>query len=510
MLQLFQSSCFHFPSGVFPGISDAVYSDDDDTKNTMASNQDIFNLIKQIKEDQDAMRREADARSKNIEKELSGINVKFEQVKEDAREVKNKVEGIEDRLTALEKENEKKRREEITKRKRELENKRQAEKEKVIVKENLNYAAALGVQPSGSAGEKSKPEVEKINFKSTWARQLSQANLEEQLKMATEAAQKMENNGKKFKSTKTPVKQNKLGNSLERHSEQDWAWDENEAEWEGTADRQSRNIEKKKKEEKKKRERIKKAAYIGRCTIGIGPIRQESIDYFNKITADYGLAKKMAAGEFLQGYLRFNEEDLSDIDITDTKMSAKGDNIMYIVLDCPEKVTNIRRRIADCRNDEIKTREFIPPQFFARYTALARYAAELRADEPETKTQIRFLERDIGLFTKTKGSTSPFLPVSMDEIELPEIDHKADWQRKVDLPPWRRISPVKKQVQLKSLAGLNINSCRLENKDKEADKNQPKSKKHKSSSSISADSSKVDETPTTRKEKRNEDMDTCQ
>ena len=282
---------------------------DADTVDTMASNQDIFDLIKQIKADQDAMRSETEKRSKNIEKELNGMNSKLEQVKEDAKEVKNKVEGIEDRLSALEKESERKKREEIVKRKREIVNKKKAEQEKVIEgkgrekeqSENPSYAAALGVQPVGSTKSKNSPEVEALNFKSTWARQLSQANLEQQLKMATEAAKRMEDkNGDLFKVSKTPAKHNKLGNSLDRHSEQDWAWDENDADWEGTTDRQAKNKERKMREEKKKRERTEKAAYIGRCTIGIGPIRQESTDYFNKITADYGLAKKMAAAEFLR------------------------------------------------------------------------------------------------------------------------------------------------------------------------------------------------------------------
>ena len=226
----------------------------------------------------------------------------------------------------------------------------------------------------------------------------------------------------------------------------------------------------------------------------------------------------MAAAEFLQGYLKFDKGDLSDIDITDTKMSAKGDNIMYIVLDCPEKVINIRRRIADCQNDEIKTREFIPPQFFARYTALARYASELRAEKPEVKTQIRFLERDIGLFTKIKGSMLPFLPVNMNDIELSDIEPNADWKRKTDLPPWRRTSPIRKQVQLKSLAGLNKDSNRLEVKENNSDKTQPKQKKLKSSTSIRAESSSAgssssssdDETPTNRKEQKEDKMETCQ
>ena len=406
--------------------------------------------------------------------------------------------GIEDRLTALEIDNEKKKKEENQKRKR-IEEEMTGEKPK-----EMNYARILGGQPAGRNGSQDKPVVEEVKFKSTWAKQLSQANLEQQLKMATEAAKKREEEGEeifktKMNKSKTPAKQNKLGNSLERHDEKDWAWGENDEQWDGIADRQAKNQEKKRREEEKKNIRIEKAAYIGRCRIGIGPIRQESIDYFNKITSDYNLAKKMAAAEFLQGYLKFDDEDLSDIAITDTKMSGKGDHIMYIVLDCPEKVLNIRRRLADCQNVEVKTREFIPPQFYARYTALAKYASELRARKSNLKTQIRFLQMDIGLFTKTKGSMLPFLPVNMEELEadckLPAIEPNAEWNRRVDQPPWRRTSPSSKKVTLKSLAGHNTDAVRLEDRDKDAastdsiKSKQPRQKKLKGSSSVKVDSS---------------------
>ena len=233
----------------------------------------------------------------------------------------------------------------------------------------------------------------------------------------------------------------------------------------------------------------------------------------------------MAAAEFLQGYLKFDDADLSDIDITDTKMSAKGDSIMYIVLDCPEKVVNIRKRLADCQSEVVKTREFIPPHFFNRYTALARYASELRGRKPEVKTQIRFLERDIALFTKTRGSMLPFLPVNMKELEeeckLPDIDSKAEWTRRTDLPPWRRTSPTNKQVKLKSLAGSNKDSDGMEDKEPQTNASsrsvKHRQKKLKGSESIQGDSSTPgtssssssdDETPTTRKENRLDRMET--
>ena len=110
---------------------------------------------------------------------------------------------------------------------------------------------------------------------------------------------------------------------------------------------------KKKQEKEKKDKKREKAIRIGKCTIGVGPIKERSFDYFNNITADYSEAKKMAAAEFLTGYLKFNHQDMSDINITDTKISGKKDDILYLVLDSPSKIKDIRRessRLSEPRN----------------------------------------------------------------------------------------------------------------------------------------------------------------
>ena len=247
------------------------------------------------------------------------------------------------------------------------------------------------------------------------------------------------------------------GNSQELHDQDDWEWNQGQDDWDGVEDRVSRNREKKKKEQDRRRRRIEKAAFAGQCTIGLGPIKSESYDYFNKITGDFEEAKKMAAAEFLVGYLKYDHNDMSDTDISDTRISPKDDDILYVVMDSPEKVKNIRRRIADCRNPEIKTREYIPPQFFQRYTAMGRYAKERRNKEGNLKTQIRFIDNDVRLYIKRKGTDEPFEEVDMKEVEengeLPRIDHSAPWRKRMDHPKWRRTSPTQGKILLKSLAG---------------------------------------------------------
>ena len=81
-----------------------------------------------------------------------------------------------------------------------------------------------------------------------------------------------------------------------------------------------------------------KAMKIRKCMIGIGPMKKKEFDYFNKIMDDYTEAKKMAVAKFLSGYLWYDHDKLSDIDITDTKVSGKNIDILYIVMESPSKV----------------------------------------------------------------------------------------------------------------------------------------------------------------------------
>ena len=125
----------------------------------------------------------------------------------------------------------------------------------------------------------------------------------------------------------------------------------------------------------------------------------------------------MAGAEFLEGYLKYDKRDMEEINITDTKISGKGDSILYLVLGDQEQVINIRRRLADCKNDVIKTRDYIPPQFFKRYVEVGKYAADQRSKYGNLKTQIRFTENDLQLLVKTKGSDEPFSEIKLEEIE---------------------------------------------------------------------------------------------
>ena len=131
--------------------------------------------------------------------------------------------------------------------------------------------------------------------------------------------------------------------------------------------------------------------------------------------------------------------------------------MLYLVLDSPNKIRDIRRWVADCQNPAIKTCDYIPPLFFYRYSALSKHASEMRQENKELKTQIRFVDQDIVLFTKEKGTDNPFKMADMSEIEkhvrLPPPDHSVSWKQKPEKQQWRRTSPYNKEIVLKSLSG---------------------------------------------------------
>ena len=156
-----------------------------------------------------------------------------------------------------------------------------------------------------------------------------------------------------------------------------------------------------------KKARIEKAARVGQCTLGLGPIKSKSMDYFYHITGDYEEAKIMAVVEYLTEYMKFDHEDLEEMEITDTKVSKKGDNILYIVFGNPDIAKNVRRQIGECQNPSIRTREYIPPQLFNRYNTISKFAKDLREQNKEIKTQIRFSSNDTILLTKTRGTDEP-------------------------------------------------------------------------------------------------------
>ena len=205
------------------------------------------------------------------------------------------------------------------------------------------------------------------SYKSDWARDIERrlSTDADKIGAATtlsykDAIKKPAAAGKDIYNENVKKKPLKMDNSLETeglHTKQDWGWNDSNEDWQGTIERE------KEKERKKllRRGRLMniqiETATKANKIVGAHPITQTSINKFNVITGDYEEAKREAAREYLINILGFEMGELEMFMITDTQVSGKGDNVLYI--------GEIRKRVAERQHPDIFIRDFIPPQFFS-------------------------------------------------------------------------------------------------------------------------------------------------
>ena len=167
--------------------------------------------------------------------------------------------------------------------------------------------------------------------------------------------------------------------------------------------------------------------------VGIGPIEEQSITYHERKSDSREEAKKEAVKEYLEHYLSYDKEELRDLEILDTKMAAK-DQVIYCAFSRIEDIKEIHVRRAASGMDELTVRDYLPPQLYDRYMAVARQAANRRAANKKLKTQLRWGESDIEIFTKEKGTEEPLkrkdLYEFMGKEDLPKFDSSIKWTKK--------------------------------------------------------------------------------
>ena len=193
--------------------------------------------------------------------------------------------------------------------------------------------------------------------------------------------------------------------------------EDSDIDWQGTIERNE--VTKKRKIDRYRRKKLleAKVAKKAKHMLGLGPIRRDSVSYFHNIVGDLEDAKKMAIDEFLSEYLQLNKEERKDFDIIDTTFAKNEDDLIYVTFRDFESVKEIRRRVAIIRNDEIKVRIFIPPQFWTRYRFLSNYCADERAKNSNFKTMIRFTDTDMEVLFKDKSNEDQYNAVPLKDIE---------------------------------------------------------------------------------------------
>ena len=181
---------------------------------------------------------------------------------------------------------------------------------------------------------------------------------------------------------------------------------------------------------RKKREAAKKASMM----MGLGPIHNESRDYFEKRTNTKHDARKMAVKELLMYNLAFNEKEFHELDIQETKDGKDG--IIYIAAGNKDMLKEIYRHKADSRNDDIEVMNYIPPCFYQCFKAISKEATRQRAEDKNLKTQLRFGPKDVEVYTKERGGDEGYKEVDledfMSEVECPPFDHTIRWKKHSD------------------------------------------------------------------------------
>ena len=100
-------------------------------------------------------------------------------------------------------------------------------------------------------------------------------------------------------------------------------------------------------------------------------------------------AKVEAVKEWLMFYLKFDNDDISEMKINATQIATKG-NIIYVAFNDRDTIKDLHKRAAECRNDEVILRNYIPPQYYEQYMTISAMCADMIKTNNYLKTQMRF------------------------------------------------------------------------------------------------------------------------
>ena len=133
-------------------------------------------------------------------------------------------------------------------------------------------------------------------------------------------------------------------------------------------------------------------------------------------TVGFDQAKKLAVKDFLADYLGYNKEELDELMIAETKIAPSGDDIINVAFASHDDTRELHIRRAESQNEEITVCNYIPPNFYERYTHLNKVCQEMRQKDNTLRTQLRFGKKDIEVFTKHKGDPTGFRVVKLDDF----------------------------------------------------------------------------------------------
>ena len=226
------------------------------------------------------------------------------------------------------------------------------------------------------------------------------------------------------------------------------------------------SIDKKKIQEDRRRRRNKRKEQLkSECSmrassmVSIGPIPTTSIEYFMNDGVDFEQAKKMAVKELLSYSLNFDDTELEALNIMETKISNKGDNIVNVAFATENEARELYVRKAELQNSEITLRNYIPPNFYERFMHLNQICTQKRSEDPELRTQLRFGRKDIEVYIKIKSEETGFRKISLEQFtatQIPPFNPEIKWRKYTDRLP-RKISSRQAETRTRpSMAGHTL------------------------------------------------------
>ena len=394
-----------------------------------------------------------DSKMEELSEEIKEINSRIEK---NENETEKMMEKMSKRLEQLELEMKKseelrgnreklkkKEEEKIAARRLEEEKRKEKEKSRENVKDRVRRFERRTIREDDLRKD---VQQEQLVYKSTWATQLEEElsraargteeevdplsilllTLEEEVQEVPDTWERLVTEKEKTKKIRKPVRV------------MNWMADEpSYSDMSSSVERKRRNQERQKTRNRKRRLRMRETAEKMRHTIGVGPIEDETIEYFEKETKDKSEALERSVREYLGFFLDFNQNELDKLEFLDVKRTGK-DDLIYAVFKDTGTPREIHYRKAISGNDKLIIRDYIPPNFYARFSAIAKKAAEVRQRDKRTKTQIRWGEDDLEIFTKVRlddhaGKQEPFkrqnLKDFMEDAELPKFDLEIKWER---------------------------------------------------------------------------------
>ena len=218
--------------------------------------------------------------------------------------------------------------------------------------------------------------------------------------------------------------------------------DTEKVEW-NEVERSKKNERKKLQQRKKRKETERMTALKASHMIGVGPVDRKLLDKRRKEGMSYIVAKELAVKDLLAEQLEYNTEELTELSLEETRFATNGDNMVYLAMSNMEQIKEIHVRKAELRNDTIQVRNYIPPNYYNRYTYLNKICKDKRTEDPDIKTQLRFGPKDIDIFIKYKSEGVPFKLVKIEDFtdanRVPGFDHSIKWKCFLDKPPRRKL-----------------------------------------------------------------------